>query len=63
MENVLKDKSFLGYFSSCNRNGTIFNTNKTLAENSLMISALNDLYRINKLNYSYYQAAEKTLFS
>ncbi|MDD1778856.1 MAG: AGE family epimerase/isomerase, partial [Candidatus Helarchaeota archaeon] len=62
MENVLKDKSFLGYFSSCNRNGTAFNTNKTLTENSLMISALIDLYRINNLNYTYYKAAEETIF-
>jgi len=62
MEMVLKDKLFLGYFSSCNRNGTAFNTNKTLTENSLMVSALIDLYRINKLNYTYYKAAEETLF-
>lgn len=62
MENVLKDKLFLGYFSSCNRNGTLFNTNKTLAENSLMISALIDLYRINNQNYTYYKAAEETIF-
>ena len=62
MENVLKDKSFLGYFSSCNRNGTAFNTNKTLTENSLIISALIDLYRINNLNYTYYKAAEETIF-
>ncbi|HUY00504.1 MAG TPA: AGE family epimerase/isomerase [Candidatus Deferrimicrobium sp.] len=61
MNNYLKDSQFLGYFRSCDRNGTNFNTNKTLAENSQMISALLDLYSINN-NYTYYQLAEETIF-
>ncbi|NVM31154.1 MAG: AGE family epimerase/isomerase [Candidatus Helarchaeota archaeon] len=62
MDQTLRDKDFLGYFSSSNRNGTVFNTNKTLTENSLMIQALLDLYRANNYNFTYYQLAEECLF-
>jgi len=62
MNNILRDKALLGYFSACNKTGTISNTNKTLTENSWMISALIDLYRINNFNYTYYQLAEETMF-
>ncbi|NVM52832.1 MAG: AGE family epimerase/isomerase, partial [Candidatus Helarchaeota archaeon] len=58
----LKDNEFLGYFSSINRNGTEIDTNKTLSENSLMILALLDLYRINNYNYTYYQLAEEIIY-
>jgi len=61
MNNILRDKAFFGYFSSCNRTGTVLNTNKTLTENSMTISALIDLYRVNNYNYTYYQLAEKTI--
>ncbi len=62
MDQTLKDKQFLGYYTSTNNNGTIFNTNKTLNENSLMILSLLDLYRANNYNYTYYQLAEESLF-
>ncbi|MFX1295789.1 MAG: hypothetical protein ACFFD2_13175, partial [Promethearchaeota archaeon] len=62
MNNSLRDKEFLGYFSSCNRTGTDFNKNKTLAENSLMILALIALYYANNYNYTYYKLAEETMF-
>ncbi len=61
MANFLKDKQFLGYFSSCDRNGTEFNTNKTLMENSMMILSLLDLYAVNNNNYTYYQFVEELL--
>jgi len=61
INSVLRDQDFLGYFTSTNYNGSFFNTNKTLEDNSLMISTLLDLYQAN-LNYTYYQLAEDTLF-
>ncbi len=60
MNIYLKDPSFLGYFTSGNINGTKVNNFKTLTDNSFLILALLDLYRVNN-NYSYYQMAEEIM--
>lgn len=62
IDSTLRDNAFLGYFSATNNNATAFNTNKTLADNSMMILALLDLYHVTNLNYTYYQLAEEALF-
>ncbi|MHA1356940.1 MAG: AGE family epimerase/isomerase [Candidatus Helarchaeota archaeon] len=62
INNILKDQQLLGYFSASDQNGSELNTDKSLFDNSWMILALLDLYRVNNFNYSYYRLAEETIF-